>query len=75
MPSLYSIAIALLLWMFLIGYIHGEFSYRSPDGIVTISFSRANRMLNRYLLIHEEYQIDVARAVSWPDGSFQGDDC
>ena len=50
-------------------------SYRSPDGIVTISFSRANRMLNRYFLIQEEYQIDAGRAVSWPDGSFQGDDC
>ena len=49
--------------------------YRSRDSTVTISFSCANRMLNQYLLIHEEYQIDAARAVSWPDGLFQGDDC
>ena len=34
----------------------------------TISFSHANRMFNRNLQIHEEHQIDAARAISWPDG-------
>ena len=39
------------------------FSLWSFTSWAKILFSRANRMLNRYLVIHEEYQINAARAV------------